>query len=104
MLKLHGMSQSNYYNAAKMALLEKGAEFEEVKAFPSQKDDYLPKSPMGKVPCLETPQGFLSETSVIIDYVDQAIADRHSIPKIRGSARKHANSTSCRTESAPTKR
>ena len=73
MLKLHGMALSNYYNTAKMALLEKGAEFEEVQAFPSQKDDYLPKSPMGKVPCLETPDGFLSETAAIIEYADETV-------------------------------
>ena len=29
MLKLHGFSASNYYNVAKLALLEKGAPFEE---------------------------------------------------------------------------
>lgn len=73
MLKLHGFALSNYYNTAKMALIEKGAEFEEVKAMPSQKDDYLKKHPMGKVPCLETEHGFLSETSAIIDYIDQTV-------------------------------
>lgn len=73
MLKLYGITMSNYYNTAKMALLEKGAEFEEVQALPSREEDYLPKSPMGKVPCLETPNGFLSETSAIIEYVDETI-------------------------------
>ncbi|MEC7413608.1 MAG: glutathione S-transferase family protein, partial [Pseudomonadota bacterium] len=28
MLKLHGFSASNYYNVPKLALLEKGVEFE----------------------------------------------------------------------------
>lgn len=72
MVKLHGFGRSNYYNAAKMALLEKGVAFEEVKVFPSQEEEFLSASPMGKVPCLETPQGFLSETSAIIEYVDEA--------------------------------
>lgn len=71
MLKLHGFPVSNYYNTAKMALLEKGVAFEEVKAFPSQEADYLAISPMGKVPALETDQGFLTETSAIIDYIDE---------------------------------
>jgi glutathione S-transferase len=72
MLKLYGFGRSNYYSAAKMALLEKGATFEEVKVFPSQDDDYLAKHPMGKVPCLETEHGFLSETSAIMDYAEEA--------------------------------
>ncbi len=70
-LKLHGFPISNYYNMVKMVLLEKGMEFEEVYVRPSQDSDYLAHSPMGKVPCLETPQGFLSETGVIIDYLDE---------------------------------
>lgn len=70
MLKLHGIHGSNYYSMAKMCLLEKGIDFEEVTAPPSQKEDYLSKSPMGKVPCLETDQGFLTEVFAIADYLD----------------------------------
>jgi len=57
MLKLHGFSVSNYYNMAKFALLEKGLAFDEVSAMPSQEADYKAKSPMGKVPCIETDKG-----------------------------------------------
>lgn len=71
MIKLYGFPISNYYNMVKMALLEKDMEFEEVIVKPSQEDIYLGKSPMGKVPCIETEQGFLTETSVIIDYLDE---------------------------------
>ena len=70
MTKLYGFEISNYYNMAKFALLEKGLPFEEVAAMPSQESDYKAKSPMGKVPCLETDKGFLSETNVILDYVE----------------------------------
>lgn len=69
MIKLYGFPISNYYNMVKMTLLEKGMTFEEVLVRPSQDDDYLSSSPMGKVPCLETEQGFLTETEVIIDYL-----------------------------------
>ena len=54
----------------KVALIEQGLEFEEVLVRPNQEADYLGKSPMGKVPCIETEQGFLTETGVIIDYLD----------------------------------
>jgi len=70
MMKLHGFPVSNYYNMVKFALLEKGIEFTEVQAMPSQESDYKAKSPMGKVPCLETPQGCLAETNVILDYLE----------------------------------
>jgi glutathione S-transferase len=70
MIKLYGFAISNYYNMVKMALLEKGMEFEEVEVRPNQEADYLSLSPMGKVPCIETEQGFLTETEVIIDYID----------------------------------
>lgn len=69
MLKLYGFPVSNYYNMVKMTLLEKGMAFEEVDVKPSQDAGYLSTSPMGKVPCLETDQGFLTETEVIIDYL-----------------------------------
>ena len=49
-------------------------DFEYVACRPSQEDDFLCKSPMGKVPCIETEHGFLSETSVILDYLEDISA------------------------------
>jgi glutathione S-transferase len=71
MLKLHGFSVSNYTNMVKQCLLEKGIEFEQLHARPSQENDFLVMSPMGKIPCLETAEGFLVETSAILDYLDE---------------------------------
>ena len=71
MLILHGIPISNYTNMVKQCLMEKGVEFEQQDASPSQEDDFLAISPMGKVPCLETPDGFLIETAVILDYLDE---------------------------------
>ena len=77
MLRLHGFSASNYYNVAKLALLEKGAPFEEVAVYtgagPGYRPDYLGASPLGKVPCLETKDGFLSESRCIVDYIERAV-------------------------------
>ncbi|WP_426415976.1 glutathione S-transferase family protein [Aestuariirhabdus sp. LZHN29] len=72
MLKLYGFTVSNYYNMVKLALLEKGVAFEEVKVYPNQEEQYLELSPMGKVPCLLTEQGPLTETSVILDYIEES--------------------------------
>ncbi|MCP4751867.1 MAG: glutathione S-transferase [Proteobacteria bacterium] len=73
MVKLYGDAVSNYYNIVKLCLLEKGIEFEEV-AGGSQKDAaFFKKSPAGKIPFLETQQGFITETDVIIDYIDEVL-------------------------------
>lgn len=70
MLKLHGFAVSNYFNMVQLALLEKGLPFEVVHVHGSQSEDFLSISPRGKVPVLETPEGFISETSVILDYLE----------------------------------
>lgn len=80
MLKLHGMSRSNYYNLARACLIHKGIPFEEVKAVPSQEEDYLTRSPMGKVPCLETAEGFVSETLAIAEYLDAIAPEKPLLP------------------------
>ena len=80
MLKLHGFSVSNYTNMVKQCLLEKGVEFEQLPARPSQEDDFLAMSPMGKIPCLETADGFLVETSAILEYLDEIHPDPPMYP------------------------
>ena len=70
MHKLYGLPISNYYNMARLALLEKGVDFEEVVAMPGQQPEILAISPRGKIPCLETPDGFLSETITIMEYLE----------------------------------
>ena len=70
MIKLYGFTMSNYFNMVKMALIEKGVDYEFVDVRPSQEGEFLSKSPMGKVPCIETEHGFLSETNIIFDYLE----------------------------------
>jgi len=70
MLKLHGARISNFYCMVKQVLIEKGIAFEEVETMPNQEPAFLAKSPMGKVPALETEHGFLTETNVIFDYLE----------------------------------
>lgn len=71
MLKLHGVPVSNYTNMVHLALLEKGVPFEYVLAIPGQSEAVLAKSPRGKVPFLETPEGFINESSAILDYLEE---------------------------------
>ena len=72
MLKLGGFAVSNYYNKVKIALLEKSVPFEEELVYTSQQEDMLKRSPMGKVPFIETPAGSLCESQVICDYLEDA--------------------------------
>jgi len=75
-LKLHGFPASNYYNIVKLALLEKNLPFEDVRVYtgagPRYRPDYLAQSPLGKVPCLQTERGFLTESRCILEYLDDA--------------------------------
>ncbi len=73
MLTLCGFSLSNYYNKAKLALLEKGIPFNEELVMTGSKDDaVLDCTPLGKVPFLRTDAGTLCESQVIVDYLEAA--------------------------------
>ncbi|WP_461521759.1 glutathione S-transferase family protein [Porticoccus sp.] len=80
MLKLYGFHVSNYFNMVKLALLEKGFEFEEIRTYPSQEPQFLNMSPMGKVPCLEAREGCLTETSVILEFLEDVIPEVPLLP------------------------
>lgn len=80
MLKLYGFSVSNYYNMVKLALLEKGLPFEEVPFSGGQTPEALAISPRGKVPVLEVEQGYLNETSVILEYLEHTQPGRVLLP------------------------
>jgi glutathione S-transferase len=71
MFKLYGFAVSNYYNMVKLALLEKGLAYEEVTFYPTPTPESLAISPRGKVPVLGVEAGFINETAVILEYLEQ---------------------------------
>ncbi len=83
MLKLCGFHLSNYHNKVRLALLEKGVPFEEdPQCHPSQKEDWLARSPIGKVPILELDGGRrIAESEVICEYLEEAYPQRPLLPK-----------------------
>jgi len=82
MLKLCGFHISNYHNKVRLALLEKGIAFEEdPNCKPSQKDEWLARSPVGKVPIVEVEGGSLAESQVICDYLEDAYPQVPLYPK-----------------------
>lgn len=69
-ITLCGFAVSNYYNKVKLSLLEKGIPFSEAQVFPSQSEEMLSESPMGKVPFMRTPKGVLSESQVLTEFIE----------------------------------
>lgn len=70
MFRLHGSRISNFYNMVALALMEKGLAFDEIPVAPSQKEPFLAISPMGKIPILEINEGYLTETVVILEFLE----------------------------------
>ena len=82
MLKLCGFHISNYFNKVRIAMLEKGIEFDlDPTCTPSQKDDFLARSPMGKVPFLEVDGQNLVESQVICEYLEDAYPAKPLYPR-----------------------
>jgi glutathione S-transferase len=71
MIELYGLRMSNYYSLVKALLIEKGVEFEEIKAPPTQKDDNLARTPMGKMPSIGVDGHYMSESLAIASYLDR---------------------------------
>ena len=82
MLKLCGFHISNYFCKARIAMLEKGLEFElDPSCRPSQAPEFLERTPMGKVPFLEIDGAQLAESQVICEYLEEAYPARPLYPR-----------------------
>lgn len=81
MIKLCGLPLSNYYNKVKIALIEKDVPFTEEAANVSQSPEMLARSPLGKIPFIELPDGStLCESQVILEYLEDAYPGRPMLP------------------------
>ncbi len=80
-LKLCGFSASNYYNKIKLQLMEKELPFVEELVWTGHIDSLLvDRSPMGKVPFLDTPQGPISESGACAEYIEAAYPQKPLLP------------------------
>ena len=81
MLKLCGVAISNYYNKIKLQLIEKGVPFEEEIVSPSQADEVLERTAMGKVPFIEVSGHTLAESQVIAEYIEEVYPAQPLLPR-----------------------
>jgi glutathione S-transferase len=82
MLRLCGFHISNYFNKVRIAMLEKGVAFElDPDCPPSQTDEFLARTPMGKVPFLEVDGQHLVESQVICEYLEDAYPEKPLYPR-----------------------
>ncbi|RJG14474.1 glutathione S-transferase family protein [Massilia cavernae] len=82
MLKLCGFAASNYYNKVKLALMEKDVPFEEVLVWTTKPtEEMLARSPLGKVPFLETEDGPLAESQVLVNYIEARFPEVPLLPR-----------------------
>ncbi|HLL13205.1 MAG TPA: glutathione S-transferase [Rubrivivax sp.] len=94
MITLCGTPVSNYYNKVKLALLEKGVPFEEMRTgVPGvglTDATLMSASPLGKIPFITVDGRPLCESQVIVDYIEAAYpqppllpADAYAAAKVR---------------------
>ena len=80
MLILGGFAASNYYNKVKLALMEKKIPFTEELCW-TGKSAKEAGSMLGKVPFLKTPHGVLTESEVILEYLEDQFPEHALLPK-----------------------
>lgn len=80
-LKLCGFAASNYFNQIKLQLLEKQLSFEEEMVRTGSNDAaVLDRSPMGKVPFLDTGMGCISESLACAEYIEAQYPQHALLP------------------------
>ena len=80
-IKLCGFAASNYYNKLKLQLLEKDIVFEEELVWAGHAHATLmDRSPMGKVPFLDTRDGPISESMACAEYIEAFYPQNKLLP------------------------
>ena len=82
MLRLCGYPISNYFNKVRIAMLEKGIDFAlDPACRPSQNDEFVARTPLGKIPFLEIDGATLCESQAICEYLEDAYPQRPLYPR-----------------------
>lgn len=87
-LELHGYPVSNFFNIVRAALIEKDLQHDIVITRAAQHDAFLAISPMGKIPVLKCPDGWIAETVAIVEYLDDRYPEKPLRPAALGDRAK----------------
>jgi glutathione S-transferase len=69
---LHGVNASPFVRKTRVALAEKGIDYELIPVMPmGQTEEYLKISPLGKIPCYQEGEFTLPDSSCIIAYLER---------------------------------
>ncbi|WDE98350.1 glutathione S-transferase family protein [Lentisphaera profundi] len=81
MITLYGFSFSPYVRKVRLVLAHKNIEYSQVMAPPSQDADFLQKSPLGKIPYLTDGDFSISDSSVIVQYLEKKYPQMPVLPQ-----------------------
>ena len=82
MRKVHGVGASPFVRKVRVALAEKGLDYELEPVFPfGVSADFKKISPLGKIPVLQEDDYYLPDSSAILDYLEAAYPQTSLLPK-----------------------
>jgi glutathione S-transferase len=82
MRKVHGVGASPFVRKVRVALAEKGLDYELEPVFPfGVSADFKKISPLGKIPVLQEDDYYLPDSSAILDYLEAAYPSPSLFPK-----------------------
>ncbi len=83
MLKVIGATLSPWARRVVVTLEEKGIEFDHDGFFPTGDlpEDFMAKSPLGRIPVLETKEGSIADSTAIVHYLEARFPEVPLLPK-----------------------
>lgn len=82
MRKVHGVGASPFVRKVRVALAEKGLDYELEPVFPfGVGAEFRKISPLGKIPVLQEDDYYLPDSSAILDYLEAAYPEKPLFPK-----------------------
>ncbi|RXZ44431.1 glutathione S-transferase family protein [Crenobacter cavernae] len=80
MITLYGTALSPHYAKVRIALIEKGVNYREEPTSPNQSEEFLERSPLGKIPCVEINGQPLAESGAIVEWLEDAYPTAALLP------------------------
>ncbi|MDD7987062.1 glutathione S-transferase family protein [Lentisphaera marina] len=81
MITLYGLSVSLYVRKVRFVLELKNLDYQHIIALPSQSPEVLDKSPLGKIPYMTDGDFALSDSTVIVQYLDKKYPHQPILPQ-----------------------